>query len=142
MNEIQKNAQNALESIEIKTPGEEPKKESTQAPAIADHIFDPQFVEEAPPPPPTFVEKNPVILNSQAAIDDIKVKQIVKNKPVEEKSDMPAPIMPKTFDKKPSADQPQSEIDLAIGQAETDPEQQSEEQLDAKISGSGGIWES
>ena len=74
MNEIQKNAQNALESIEIKTPGEEPKKESVAAPAITDHIFDPQFVEEAQPPPPTFVEKNPVILSSQAASNDIKVK--------------------------------------------------------------------
>jgi len=74
MNEIQKNAQNALESIEIKTPGEEPKRDLTAAPGVVnDHIFDPQFVEEAPPPAPV-VEKNPVILNAQAASDDIKVK--------------------------------------------------------------------
>jgi len=36
-------------------------------------------------------------------------------------------------------------VDLAIGEAETsqgNAEQQTEEQLDAKISGSGGIWES
>jgi len=107
-----------LESIEIKTPGQEPKKENAPQPAITDHIFDPQFVEEPPPPPPV-VEKNPVILNAQAAIDDIKVTQVKDKVEETKKSDLPAPIMPKTFEKKPVDETPQSEVDLAIGEAET-----------------------
>ena len=60
-----------------------------------------------------------MILSAQAAIDDIKVTQ-VKEKVIEsKKSDLPAPIMPKTFDKKPKDESPQSEVDLAIGEAET-----------------------
>jgi hypothetical protein len=54
--------------------------------------------------------------------------------------------MPKTFEKKVVEEVPQSEVDMSIDAAVQNQgdheDQQTEEQLDAKISGSGGIWES
>jgi len=85
------------------------------------------------------------VKNAQAAIDDVKVKQIASKKKMVKKSTLPEPIMPKSFagtNKKSSSQS--SEIDSSISAAEKSQNgsDATEEVNDSQISGSENMWES